>query len=77
MLVARAFRARRDPAVADEANLLRGEQIGGVEGSDDFAPDEQFSQIVAITELFVAKKANPKIRGRSPGRVRFNQRRKN
>jgi hypothetical protein len=50
-------------------NLLRRKEIDAIECGDDFTANEQFLQIVAIAELFVAQDANPKIRGRTFGLV--------
>jgi len=40
---------------------LRRQKIGGVQRGDDFTTNQQLLQIVAITKLFVAENANPKI----------------
>jgi hypothetical protein len=53
------------------ANSLGREEIDPVEGGDDLAACEQFLQIVAIAELFVAEKAEPESFGRRTSRVRF------
>ena len=41
--------------------MLSREKIHGIERGDDFTTDQQLLQIVAITELFVAEDADPKI----------------
>jgi hypothetical protein len=41
--------------------LLSREKVNGIQGGDDLATDQQLLQIVAITELFVAEDADPKI----------------
>ena len=41
--------------------LLRREKIDAIQRGDNFTAHEQFLQIVAVTELFVAKDAQPKI----------------
>jgi hypothetical protein len=45
------------------------EEINAIEGGDDFTASEQFFQIVAMAELFVAEDALPKIRAANPGVV--------
>lgn|GEM_PF-6567379 len=43
------------------SKLLRREKVNGIQRRDDFTTDQQLLQIVAITELFVAEDADPKI----------------
>ena len=47
-------------AICPKANLLRREEINGIERGDNYAANEQFFQIVALAELFVVENARPK-----------------
>jgi len=47
--------------VCRNPNLLRREKFNGIQRGDDLTTDQQLLQIVAITELFVAEDADPKI----------------
>jgi hypothetical protein len=54
-------RRTRIGRVCANPKLLRREKINGIQRGDDFTTDQQLLQIVAITELFVAENADPKI----------------
>jgi hypothetical protein len=56
-----ALRFRR----AGCSRLLRREKVDAIQRRDDFAANEQFLQIIAVTQLFVAEDAKPKIRRRN------------
>lgn len=57
--------------------MLGSEEIDGIQRRDDFATDQQFFQIVAVTELLSAEEADPKIRGAHFGFVGLDKRRRN
>ncbi len=48
---------------------LRCEKIDAIERGDNFTTNKQFLQVIAVAELFVAKDAEPKIRGRDLGLI--------
>jgi hypothetical protein len=47
--------------MGENPESLRRQKIGGIQRGDDFTTDQQLLQIVAITKLFVAENADPKI----------------
>lgn len=59
--IQRIIGAPRMGRVCLNPNLLRREKINGIQRGDDLTTDQQLLQIVAITELFVAEDAHPKI----------------
>ena len=46
---------------ANFRGLRRCEQVRRIERGDDFATDQEFLQVVAVTQLLVIQKAAPKI----------------
>jgi hypothetical protein len=50
-------------AVQPNWKQLRREKIHAIERGDDFATHKQLLQVVAIAELVVTKKADPKVCG--------------
>jgi hypothetical protein len=54
---------RSDLGAFADPRLLRREKIDAVQRGDDFTAHEQLLQVVAVTELFIAEDAGPKVRG--------------
>jgi hypothetical protein len=57
---------RCDSRALSDPRLLGSKEIDAIKRGDNFTTHEQFLQVVAVTELFVAKDSEPKIRGDIP-----------
>jgi hypothetical protein len=55
--------ARSDFGALPDPRLLRREKIDAIQRGDNFTAHEQLLQVIAVTELFVAEDAQPKICG--------------
>ena len=47
--------------ICGNPKLLSRQKFNGIQRGDDFTTDQQLLQVIAITELFVAEDAHPKI----------------